>query len=241
MNGDVVADRMLDAVAVGDGEESILVIRQPKLVRSGEEHRSAVRCLDREPRLEEPRAVAVLLGLHLLVTQEQRHRPLGVDLPDDRLDLHGRHVRIGRAHREPPRRDVHHEVAATRHTLPHPPLAVGSLDPLVTSPSRRHAQPRATALDAEAQAERRREERLLRGLRLGVAVLRALVAARERLLDTHVRTVAAGSEQPEQVAVARLLPVREQLVLASGWAEEVALDHGDQLLTELRCGWRGED
>ncbi len=86
----------------------------------------------------------------------------------------------------------------------------------------------ARALDAEAQAERGGEKRLLRRLRLNLAVLLALIGRREILVGVRLDLQPPRGEQTDEIPIARLLVAREELRLSTRGAEQITLDEADK-------------
>src|SRR5581483_11069177 len=222
-------------------EQLILVLGQRELVRPRDEHRRPVGRLDRKPRLEEPRAILVLIRLLLAVPQEECHRPLVVEPANDRLDSHVGNVWIGRADVMTTHAERELKLAAAGNTLPDLAVAIFGIDPLVPTPRGADLERRARTVDPAAQTKRGRKERLLGGLRLRVPVLIALVSRRERLVEVGLEEVPAGGEHAEEVAVARLFLARQHLVAAACGPEEIALDERDELLAKLLWARRREN
>src|SRR4051794_39272287 len=84
---DAVTDSMLDPLAVGNGESSLLVLSSGRIWWMSHEDGPILRgALDGELCLEQPAFVAVLFGLRLLVAQEERDRPLVADPAHNPLD-----------------------------------------------------------------------------------------------------------------------------------------------------------
>ena len=125
---------MLDLAPIGHRKQLILSIGQLEAIRAGNENSAAVRRGNRELRLEQPRPVAVLVRLGLVVAQEHGHRPLVTQATHDRLDPDVWRLWIRRANHSAARNKLELERPAARHPLPDPPLTFGVVHPVVASP-----------------------------------------------------------------------------------------------------------
>jgi hypothetical protein len=224
MHRDVVADPVLDPTPVGDGEQPVLKFGGLETIRARNKDRASPRRVNRQLRLEEPGAIAILVRLRLFVAQEQCHRPLAPKATHDRLDPHVWNFRIGRPHDLATRDELELERPAAGQPLPDASLTVRVLDPLVAPPQGLDVQLYASAIDTETQAERGREERLLRRLWLDPAILLAVISRRENLVGICFDGQPARRQQTDEIPISRLLSTWEDLVVAACRTKQVSLD-----------------